>query len=80
MTNKQIYMILHRLGMVEQDVSDQLCVYANDAERKLVQDKFQDEICKDIVSVTNFINDLFINNDVNCIKQFLTCMFIENSK
>lgn len=80
MTNKQIYIILDRLGMVEQDISDQRCVYVNDEERKPMQDKFQDEICTDVVSVTNFINDLFINNDINCIKQFLTCMFIENSK
>lgn len=80
MTNKQIYVILDRLGMVEQDVSDQLLVCVDNREIKSAQDKFQDEICKDVVSVTNFINDLFINNDINCIKQFLTCMFIENSK
>lgn len=80
MTNKELYTMLRRLGMVDQDIDDTLCCFLDDTKKLSKEDNFQNNLCKDIVSLTNFVDDLCINNDINCIKKFLVCAFFENNK
>lgn len=75
MNNREIYRILELLGMVEDKChsEDNYC-YESAA------DEFQISTSKDIVSLTNFVDDLCVNNDINYIKKFLVCMLFENGK
>lgn len=80
MTNKELYIMLRRLGMVDTKSSSMPCCFIDDDEMIYPEDDFQDYVCKDTVSITNFVDDLFKNNDINRIKKFLVCMFSDNHR
>lgn len=63
MTKKEIYEIMDRLGMID--------------EGSPKDNEFAEKNCKDLVSVMNFVDDLFIYNDETTIKKFLTVLFFE---
>lgn len=71
MSNADIYEILEKLNMVEDDLS-----MLPDISNK---DYFEKYTCKDIVEVLSFVDLLFLSNDNNTIKQFLTALFLKNS-
>lgn len=74
MKNSDIYKILDRLGMVSADDLQE-----GNEESTSLENMFETKICRDIVALTNFVDDLFIMNDENYIKKFLVCMLFENA-
>lgn len=72
MTNKEIYEILDKLGMVDEEGVCKLEGSPSSA------DEFQNITCQDIALAIKFIDDLFLQNDENYIKKFLVCLFFNN--
>lgn len=71
MNKQEIYDLLSKLGMIEED--DRLCSEEN-PDRRSDAEAFEEDTCSDLPSVMNFVDELFFNNDEATIKKFLVCL------
>ena len=65
MTNRELYGIIERLGMVEED-------------NGLTLEHFVEEVSTDLVSTIVFVDELTLYNDLETIKKLLVAVIYTN--
>lgn len=71
MNRQEIYDLLNRLGMIEED--DRICC-AENPDRRSDAEVFEEDTCTDLPDLMSFVDNLFINNSEETIKKFLVCL------
>lgn len=80
MTNKEIYEIMDRLGMVEEDNNLKACSADEPIDTRSDAEVFAQDTATDLVSTMNFVDSLCIYNDLDTIKKFLVTLIYTNKE
>lgn len=78
MTNKEIYEIMDKLQMVD-DADTQLIHSVVERDFRTGAERFQEDVCKDLISVINFVDQLTTFNDLNTLKKFLIVLLYDKT-
>lgn len=78
MTNKEIYEILDKLQMVD-DADNQPIRSAVECDSRTGAERFQEDVCTDLISVINFVDQLTTFNDLNTLKKFLIVLLYDKT-
>lgn len=73
MTNKKIYEIADKLGMVEHNEYESI-----DEPKRTNAEIFEEDIATDLVATMNFVDELCLYNDLDTIKKFLVTVIYTN--
>lgn len=76
LSNKDIYNLLDQLGLTDED---NRCCCADDLKSCIPADQEFAQRSSDIVYVTNFVTDIFVNNDRDTLEKFMVALLIKNS-
>lgn len=77
MTNKEMYEIMDKLGMIEED-DGKVC--SADEPIKSDAEIFDEFTSKDLVSTMNFVEELCMYNDLDTIKKLLITLIYTNKE
>lgn len=77
MTNKEIYEIMDKLGMIE-EVNSKCC--DTDGPIKSEAEIFDEYTSKDLVYTMNFVEELALYNDLETIKKLLVAIIYQNNE
>lgn len=78
MTNKEIYEIMSKLQMVD-DADTQLIHPVAERDFRTGAERFQEDVCTDLISVINFVDELTTFNDLNTLKKFLIVLLYDKT-
>lgn len=73
MTTKEIYEIMDKLGMIEEDNSES-------TDGRTNAEIFDEYTSKDLVSTMNFVEELALYNDLETIKKLLVAIIYQNNR
>lgn len=73
MTNKEMYEIMDRLGMIEEDNNES-------TDGRTNADIFEQDIATDLVYTMNFVDSLCMYNDLDTVKKLLVTLIYTNKE
>lgn len=78
MTNKEIYEIMDKLQMID-NADAQIIHSVVECDSRTGAERFQEDVCTDLISVINFVDQLTTFNDLNTLKKFLIVLLYDKT-